>query len=70
MVATESNRNCYVSVMVFFLIDDQKVSQLESVHQQHVQTNFDAKKRKAIEKLMEELQKSKPSVSSIFKYNI
>ena len=42
---------------------DKKVSQLEAVHLQHVQTNFDTKKRKSIERLMEEIQKSSPSVS-------
>ena len=42
---------------------DKKVSQLEAVHLQHVQTNFDTKKRKSVERLMEEIQKSSPSVS-------
>lgn len=35
---------------------DSKVIQLDAVHQQHVQTNFNYKKRMAMQKLMDELQ--------------
>ena len=35
---------------------DSKVIQLDAVHQQHVQTNFNYKKRTVMQELMDELQ--------------
>ncbi|KAF6019749.1 APLP2 [Bugula neritina] len=46
---------------------DAKLQQLDAVHQQHVQTNLDAKKRKSIEKLMQELQSTQPNERKLMK---
>ena len=48
-----------------WVIGASKLLQMDSVHQQHVQTNLDVKKRTTVEKLMHELQADQPEVGLV-----
>lgn len=57
---TDRYQKKYASLL---LDSDSKALQLDAVHQQHVQTNFNYKKKNIMQKLMEELQAAYYDVS-------
>ena len=54
----------HLVILTYNFAADSKVLQLDAVHQQHVQSSLDSKKRKTIEKLMTELEADQPEVSN------